>query len=57
MDVLDICGRFVATLEDGWREVGRHEVTFDGSNLASGVYLYRIAVGEFNAMGKMVLMK
>jgi len=27
-------------LVDGWREAGAHEVTFDGSKLASGIYLY-----------------
>jgi len=42
---------------DSWQEAGTHEVTFDGSNLASGVYLYMLTAGEYHAAGKMVLLK
>ncbi len=38
-------------------EPGTHEITFNGSNLASGIYFYRIKAGDFSATGKMVLMK
>ena len=60
--VYDIAGRLVATLADGWRAAGWHEVTFDpkgagGSDLASGIYIYRLEAGGFAASGKMVLMK
>ena len=55
--VYDISGRQVAELVNGWRDAGLHEVTFDGSGLASGMYLYRLSAGEFTANGKMVLLK
>ncbi|TKJ42429.1 hypothetical protein CEE37_01740 [candidate division LCP-89 bacterium B3_LCP] len=55
--VYDISGRLVAELINGWRDAGVHEVTFDASDLASGIYLYRIEAGEFSASGKMVLLK
>ena len=55
--VYDVSGRLVATLADGLRQAGAHEVTFDGSGLASGVYLYRISAGQRTATGKMVLLK
>jgi|GEM_PF-1174231 hypothetical protein len=55
--VYDVSGRLVTILGDGWREAGLHEVTFDGSNLPSGIYMYRLTAGEFMASGKMVLMK
>jgi len=55
--IYDTAGRLVATLVDGWREAGTHEVTFDGSNLASGVYIYCLEAGERTASGKMVLMR
>lgn len=55
--VYDLSGRQVATLVNGFRDAGLHEVTFDGSNLASGVYLYCLQAGDFSAAGKMVLMK
>lgn len=57
LSIYDISGRPLITLVDGWREAGMHEVTFDGSSLASGVYLYRLQAGDFNTSGKMVLMK
>jgi hypothetical protein len=55
--IYDINGREVAELVNGWRDAGAHEVTFDASNFASGVYLYRLEAGDFIASGKMVLMK
>ena len=55
--VYDISGRTVTTLVDGWQEAGTHEVTFDGSGLPSGIYIYRLEAGDHAAGGKMVLMK
>ena len=55
--VYDFSGRLVTTLINGWRDAGVHEATFDGSEIASGVYIYRIQAGEFMANGKMVLVK
>lgn len=57
MSVYDLSGRVVATLNSSWLEAGSHEIVFDGSNLSSGVYLYRLNAGTHNAVGKMVLMK
>ena len=44
MDVYDALGRRVATLADGTREPGEHELTLDGRALPAGVYLCRLAV-------------
>jgi len=57
LTVLDVQGRTVATLVDGWREAGAHEVTFDARGLASGVYLYKLEAGQKSASGKLVLLK
>ncbi|TKJ37231.1 hypothetical protein CEE37_14050 [candidate division LCP-89 bacterium B3_LCP] len=57
LTVYDISGRLVTELVNGWRDAGAHEVTFNGSELASGIYIYRIQAGDFSAAGKMVLMK
>ena len=57
LSVYDVSGRLITTLVDGYRSAGVHDVTFDASDLASGIYLYRLEAGEFNATGKMVLMK
>ncbi|RJP73056.1 MAG: T9SS C-terminal target domain-containing protein, partial [Candidatus Zixiibacteriota bacterium] len=55
--VYDTAGREVATLVNGWQEAGVYQVTFDGSGLASGVYLVRMEAGDFTATQKMVLLK
>ncbi len=57
LEVFDANGRKAATLVDGWKPAGVHGVTFDGTNLASGVYVCRLTVGNFEAAAKLVLMK
>jgi hypothetical protein len=57
LKVYDSAGRLVATLVDGFRQAGKHEVTFDGSRLASGMYFVRLEAGEYRAMQKMMLLK
>ena len=55
--VYDILGREVATLVNGVKQAGIHTVNFNASNLASGIYFYKIQAGDFNAVKKMVLVK
>ena len=56
--VYDVLGRKVSVLIDGQpMSAGHHVVRFDGSDLASGMYFYRLTAGEFSEVGKMVLMK
>ncbi len=57
LTVYNVNGQEVATLVDGQRDAGVHEVTFDASQLASGIYFTRIEAGDFTAVRKMVLMK
>ncbi|MCX6638912.1 MAG: T9SS type A sorting domain-containing protein [bacterium] len=57
LTVYDVNGRKVAELVKGMRDAGSHTVTFDGSGLASGVYIYHLTAGTNIASGKMVLMK
>lgn len=57
LEVFDVAGRRVARLLDGTRSVGAHAVSFDGSGLASGVYVYRLQTGDGEISGKMLLMK
>jgi hypothetical protein len=47
----------VAVLAEGPREAGVHQVAFDASDLASGIYLYRLEAGDYTAVRKMILMK
>jgi hypothetical protein len=47
LTVMNMLGQEVATLVNGSQETGYHEVTFDGKNLSSGLYFYRIQAGAF----------
>jgi chitinase len=57
LTVHDILGREVSVLVNERKEAGVHEVTFDGSNLASGVYFYRLQAGSFVAVKRSLLLK
>jgi hypothetical protein len=55
--IYDINGRLVTELVNGWRDAGVHGLTFDASNLASGIYLYTLEADDLQRTGKMVLIK
>jgi hypothetical protein len=57
LDVYNILGKRVATLVSEQKQPGSYEVTFDGSNLASGVYLYRLQAGSKVSTKKLILAK
>jgi hypothetical protein len=57
LTIYDLLGREVAMLVNERREAGVHEVKFDGSNLASGVYFYRLEAGGFVSTKKMQVLK
>jgi len=58
MKVYNTLGQEVASLLDNHMLArGLHRVNFDGSALASGVYIYTLEAGSFTASAKMVLLK
>ena len=57
LNVYNIIGQQVASLVNGNIDAGFHSVTFDGSNLPSGTYIYRLQTGNFVQTKKMVLLK
>lgn len=57
LDVYNINGQLVASLVNGRMTSGYHNVRFDASNLASGVYLYRIEAAGQIKTEKMTLIK
>ncbi len=62
LKVFDILGREVRTLFAEPMQAGEYSVEWDGKNelgkeVPSGVYLYRMIAGEFNASRRMTLMK
>jgi hypothetical protein len=57
LSIYDLLGQKVATLENERKRAGYHQVEWDASGFASGVYYYRIEAGEFVDVKKMVLVK
>ncbi len=62
--VYDMLGRKVAALLEGVRSAGYHSVTFDGTQLPSGMYIYKVTAAPldgsqnpFVATRKMILAK
>ncbi|MGH7456009.1 MAG: T9SS type A sorting domain-containing protein, partial [bacterium] len=57
LTVYNLHGEVVRTLVNGEMAAGNHLASFDGSDLASGVYFYRLEAGELTAIQKMILAK
>jgi hypothetical protein len=57
LKLYDLQGREVAVLVNERKEAGFFSVHFDGSNLASSIYFYRIQTEDFSQVRKMILAK
>ncbi|HUI10834.1 MAG TPA: T9SS type A sorting domain-containing protein [Bacteroidota bacterium] len=55
--VYNMLGQLVSTLVNGEEEAGEHSVTFDASNVASGVYFYRLQSGSFVKSLKLLVLR
>ena len=57
LKVYDILGREVTTLVNELKRAGSYEVAFNGTNLANGIYIYRLESGKYSYTRKMILLK
>ena len=57
LTVYDLAGREVAVLSNGFFRAGIHEVQFDASVFASGIYFYAVDINGYHEIKKMILMK
>jgi len=57
LTVYDILGSEVSLISDGYRTAGNHAVSFDGNNLATGIYYYTLKAGDFTDTKKMILLR
>lgn len=55
--VYDLLGREVATVFEGVKAAGNFSVSFDASDLASGIYLYILKANNFTQSKKMILLR
>lgn len=57
LSIYNLLGQKVATLLSEKQNAGYHQVEWDASGFASGIYYYRIEAGDYLEMKKMVLIK
>ena len=57
LKIYDILGNEITTLVNEFKPAGNYEVMFDGRNLPSGVYYYRLQSGKFTITKKLVLLR
>ncbi len=57
INIYNMLGQLIQTIADGTYEAGYYKINFDASNLASGMYIYRIESDAFVQVKKMVLLK
>ena len=57
IDIYDVLGRKVSTLEDAVRPAGYHELIWNAEGLSSGVYFYKLQAGDYIKTRKMMLIK
>jgi hypothetical protein len=55
--VYNLLGQEVATLFDGIRQAGRYSAMFDGFELTSGVYFYRLRSNGLVQAKRLILLK
>jgi aminopeptidase N len=57
MVVYDLLGKEVKTLVNENQNAGKYTISFNGMNLPSGVYLYRLETDNFTSVKKMLMVK
>jgi len=54
VEIIDLCGKKICTLEDAYKFQGRNEVIFNGSDLIPGIYLCSLKTGNSLRMCKII---
>ena len=57
LTVFNALGQQVSILQNGEQDAGYHDVRFDGENLPSGVYFYRMTAGSFTETRRLTLLR
>ena len=55
--IYNLSGQEVATLVDEWKVTGNYEIELDASQLAPGIYFYKMQSGSFSDVKKLILLK
>lgn len=57
LKVYDVLGREVKNIVNEFKPAGSYIVSFDGSELSSGIYFYRLEAGDFIQVKRMILIR
>lgn len=57
IDIYDILGRHVASVNDAFLSAGYHQAVWNAENFSSGVYFYKLAAGQYIETKSMTLIK
>ncbi len=55
ISVLDINGKVIQTLVNGWKDPGKYKFSFNRNNLSPGIYYYRIEADGYSEAKKMII--
>jgi hypothetical protein len=57
IELMDVSGKLVMSVNEGTKAPGQHQFRFDASNLQEGVYFYSVQAADARATGRMVVVK
>lgn len=57
LELYDVLGNKIKSLLDEYQKAGSYSFNFNGSELSSGIYFYRLSAGQFIQTKKMILLK
>lgn len=57
LQVYNIAGQLVQTIDEGQRPAGYHQVRLNGNAMSNGIYFYRLQAGAFSATRKMIVLR
>ena len=57
IDIYDLLGRKIETLSQGFLQAGNHRIIWESRNNPTGLYFYKIDIGEYAEIGEMILLK
>ena len=55
--IYNILGEEIAQLVDGFQQAGEYNITWNATNISSGIYFYRLNSGDFTETKKMILLR
>jgi len=57
LSIFNVLGQQVATLVSERQPAGEHQIEWDASGFASGIYYFQITASDFQDVKKMVLLR